>query len=469
MKRLALRRSAIAAVILGLALSTLVATPASAATLVLAEESFANGATTPGAWLTGGSRPCLTAGSASTPGSIPTCGWNEPAGTGVLHFTDGNSQSGYAILDTPIDTGRGLLITFDMFQYGNGSGPAGGDGMAFMLIDGSVSPTQAGPSGSSIGYGSYGTIPGIEGGYVGVAFDAYGGFSNPGVGTGAGSLGPNSIAVRGSEATNYNYVTGTTASGPLSRTGWDRELARRTVSIEISSENIMSVAVDYGAGFVTELAGIDLAAINGAGTLPPTLKVGFSASTGGAWNQQQLQNFRMVTLAPDLAMTASAGTVDAGTLRGSLSLTVANDLAAGSTDGLVTVTSTVPAGMTPISAVGTGWACSTVGQLVTCTRSGVGIVNRLDAGESYPAITLTVAVASAGSLPSSISASVATADDSSVANDVGSGVLSLVAAAAPAALPDANGIAGPVVLVSALVLAAGGLVLMARSRRAQRG
>jgi len=58
--------------------------------------------------------------------------------------------------------------------------------------------------------------------------------------------------------------------------------------------------------------------------------------------------------------------------------------------GTITVTDTLPAGLTYVTAVGTGWTCGAVGQAVTCTRPGP-----LANGASAPAITLTVSVGAA--------------------------------------------------------------------------
>jgi len=53
--------------------------------------------------------------------------------------------------------------------------------------------------------------------------------------------------------------------------------------------------------------------------------------------------------------------------------------------GAYTVVDTLPAGLTFVSGTGTGWTCSNVGQVVTCTNSTV-----IAAGTSGPAITLVV-------------------------------------------------------------------------------
>jgi sugar lactone lactonase YvrE len=67
------------------------------------------------------------------------------------------------------------------------------------------------------------------------------------------------------------------------------------------------------------------------------------------------------------------------------SVTVSNAVGAGPTNGLVTVTETMPVGLTLVSMSGTGWTCPPGG--VSCTRSDV-----LAGGLSYPTITVTINV-----------------------------------------------------------------------------
>jgi len=65
---------------------------------------------------------------------------------------------------------------------------------------------------------------------------------------------------------------------------------------------------------------------------------------------------------------------------------VRNQAGAGPTSGTVTMTETVPAGLTLTGMSGTGWNCPSGG--ITCTTTAV-----LAGGSSYPAITMTVNVA----------------------------------------------------------------------------
>jgi uncharacterized repeat protein (TIGR01451 family) len=75
-------------------------------------------------------------------------------------------------------------------------------------------------------------------------------------------------------------------------------------------------------------------------------------------------------------------------------LTVSNLAGSQREDNTVVVTDTLPAGLTFVSGVGTGWSCGASGQTVTCTHPPL-----LDPGNSFPPIALTVA-ASAAALPS---------------------------------------------------------------------
>src|SRR5262249_22572084 len=89
--------------------------------------------------------------------------------------------------------------------------------------------------------------------------------------------------------------------------------------------------------------------------------------------------------APDLALAKShAGSFAVGS-NGSYTLTVEN-VGSASTSGVISVTDTLPAGLTFVSGAGAGWSFSSSGQAVTALHVGV-----LATGASS-AFTLTVAV-----------------------------------------------------------------------------
>ena len=104
--------------------------------------------------------------------------------------------------------------------------------------------------------------------------------------------------------------------------------------------------------------------------------------------------------APDLSVTSThSGAFAQGDAADSYTLTVSNASSAGPAAGLVTVTDSLPAGLTPTRMTGDGWTCTlapatlpgtpnTFEPVPTCYRLG-----SLAAGASYPPITLTVAVA----------------------------------------------------------------------------
>ena len=179
--------------------------------IALFGDGFSGASTAPNAWLTVGGA-CLTAGNASTPGtSIPACGANAPqdaVGQGALQLTaSAGFQSGMVVSTAPASTANGLQITFVDYAF-SGSTP-GADGMTVFLSDASQPiPTALGATGGSLGYANGTvngtTVAGIANGYVGIALDEFGNFSNPTEGRngGPGQI-PETIAVRGAAATGY--------------------------------------------------------------------------------------------------------------------------------------------------------------------------------------------------------------------------------------------------------------------------
>ena len=86
-----------------------------------------------------------------------------------------------------------------------------------------------------------------------------------------------------------------------------------------------------------------------------------------------------------IGMTPPATLSPGGT--GSYTLTVDNTAGTAPSSGTVTVTTTLPTGLTPTAASGPGWTCTISGQTVTCTRT-----DPIAQGGSAPPISLDVAV-----------------------------------------------------------------------------
>jgi uncharacterized repeat protein (TIGR01451 family) len=97
--------------------------------------------------------------------------------------------------------------------------------------------------------------------------------------------------------------------------------------------------------------------------------------------------------AVDLSVTKThSGTfVSGGT--GTYTITVSNAAGMEREDNTVTVTDTLPAGLTYNAATGTGWTCGAVGQVVTCTHPAT-----LNPGASFPPISLVVNVTEAAAV-----------------------------------------------------------------------
>jgi uncharacterized repeat protein (TIGR01451 family) len=124
-----------------------------------------------------------------------------------------------------------------------------------------------------------------------------------------------------------------------------------------------------------------------------------------------------ITQLSDLTIAKShTGNFTQGQTGATYTITVTNSGSA-ATSGTVTVTDTLPAGLTPTAPDGAvnGWTCGIAGQTVTCTRS-----DALAASGSYPAITLTVDVAPNAGAAVTNTAGVSGGGESNPANDTAS-------------------------------------------------
>ncbi|HVC93509.1 MAG TPA: DNRLRE domain-containing protein, partial [Pirellulales bacterium] len=131
-----------------------------------------------------------------------------------------------------------------------------------------------------------------------------------------------------------------------------------------------------------------------------------------------------ITQVADLTITNShTGNFRQGDRADAYTITV-NNVGAGPTSGLVTVTDTLPTGLTPTAAGGTGWNTNISGSTVTATRS-----DALANGGSYPALTLTVSVANNAPASVTNSAKVAGGGETNISNDTASDPTTIIQAA----------------------------------------
>ncbi|MEG4282432.1 DUF4347 domain-containing protein, partial [Microcoleus sp. A006_D1] len=275
--------------------------------VTLVSETF-QGSSVLGPWIYNGGGspppPGLTAGTG--PGIIPGVvglPTPDPAGGGALRLTSaGNNQANYVIYNSPISSADGLKVTFDLFAY---NGSIGADGVSFFLIDGTTTPTAAGGFGGSLGYAPNNTLnqPGIAGGYLGVGLDEFGNFSNSNEGRvgGTGQL-SDSIAIRGSAATTYSFLTNATVPGGIDNvSATTRTTAKRRVQITLfpGTNRRLSVALDdNGNGvFDTNETFIDIPdLVTRNGAIPATFKFGFASSTGSFTNTHEIANLLVETI-----------------------------------------------------------------------------------------------------------------------------------------------------------------------------
>ncbi|MGW7284009.1 hypothetical protein ACWGH4_00675 [Streptomyces sp. NPDC054847] len=168
--------------------------------------------------------------------------------------------------------------------------------------------------------------------------------------------------------------TGLTATS-ISGTGWDCDLTPlRCVRVDDLAP---------GAQFPAITLVVDVA------DNAPANVVNTATATGGGSQHATATDPTTIEAPPAAALSIDKSHTGNFTQGGSGSYTIAVSNAAGSgtTAGTVTVTDTLPAGVTPTGASGTGWSCGISGQTVTCTRS-----DALAAGASYPPIAVTIFV-----------------------------------------------------------------------------
>jgi hypothetical protein len=252
----------------------------------------------------------LTAVGSSASGGTPI----DASGSGALRLTDAiGYQAGYAIDNTTFATPNGFSISFEFFSYGSTSKNAAGvtvpaDGFSIFLVDGAGTDPGAGQFkiggvGGSLGYApntnTSPSSPGVTKGYIGIGLDEFGNYSNPSEGrTGGPGAVANVIALRGDYTNSYKYLTGTstgtgtntkstlgttlTVSGTTrTTTATDPNYRKAYINVVPTTTNgvtiyKITIRVQNGQSVTTAINSFTVT------NPPPTLRVGFGASTGGS-------------------------------------------------------------------------------------------------------------------------------------------------------------------------------------------
>jgi len=231
-------------------------------------------------------------------------------GTGALRLTSNTqNQSGYAISNMSVPSAKGLKIEFEYSMYG--SGGVGADGLSFFLFDAATSAFNIGGFGGSLGYAPLNDKPGLSNAYLGVAFDAFGNFSNAQNGrlSGPGTL-SSAVSLRGkgnglsSDSENYKYITSATTGnyGFNVQTGGRRtpqEWGYRKVLIDlkpnpdtVAGGYFISVTIQAQESFGTRIQKI-IDEVPYFVKAPENLRFGFAASTGDYFNIHEINNLKV--------------------------------------------------------------------------------------------------------------------------------------------------------------------------------
>ncbi|MBW4468426.1 MAG: hypothetical protein KME07_23615 [Pegethrix bostrychoides GSE-TBD4-15B] len=223
-----------------------------------------------------------------------------------------------------IPSAAGISVTFDFYSYGG----TGGDGLSFFLVDGTQPLTRAGGFGGSLGYAPAQTettvTPGIAGGYLGIGFDEFGNFATGSDGKAGGTAFrmPNSITVRGSEATSYAFLGNVLSPIPLDNPdpAATQANSKRTAQVNLSPAGDLQVSLDINQNGLFTDPGETLLGLNvvgaGNGALPATFRFGFAASTGGNTNIHEVGN---------VSVKDASGNIIAANLVASLIVDNSND------------------------------------------------------------------------------------------------------------------------------------------------
>lgn len=196
-----------------------------------------------------------------------------------------------------------VVIEFDHYAWSSSWFGDGADGIALVFSDATVTP-QAGSFGGSLGYAQRDNgDSGFAGGWIGIALDEYGNFSNPTEGRiGGNGFVPNSVSVRGSgdNQNGYRFITGTGELNPTIDERWSNKPQpgyRYRITIDARSGSAAYVSVERrttnNGSFATLIAPVDVATAAGQSAIPQNLWLSLTGSTGGSSNYHAIDNLQV--------------------------------------------------------------------------------------------------------------------------------------------------------------------------------
>ncbi|MDQ1420077.1 MAG: large repetitive protein, partial [Acidimicrobiaceae bacterium] len=420
---------------------------------------------------------CLTAKANSTTPPLLSCAGNiDTQGLGKLQLTPATAnQVGGIFGQTGFPTSSGLDITFNSYQWGG----TGADGIGFMLaaVDPTnpAPPTAMGTPGGPLGYSPSGSVPGLANAYLGIGLDVAGNFSsNSSSGTGCSppttitTQTSGAVVVRGpgSGLVGYCGLT-TTFDGTLPSKVVLRGATRGAslvpvhVLINPTASSFTSAGITVTTGtykvVVTPVGGTahvltgtlpsatgfypSTISLNSSG-VPKQLAFGFVGSTGSVTDTHEISDVAVLAFSaiPQLAVSTTSYAPATSQMGGPINYDVTASVLAGANETTpISVTQTVPTGVVPVGAYGTGWVCQTpVGRAVACTTSGSSFTH----GTTLPDITVVAIVTGSGvtsTLIQAASVTRASSADADPATDSSTTAGSLPAAPSGIALVPAIG------------------------------
>ncbi|MDG4837774.1 fibronectin type III domain-containing protein [Micromonospora sp. WMMD967] len=458
--------------------------PASAAGSVLFDQPFHNNTANgigavavpavPGVVTTNAA--CLSAAGNTTIGPLLSCTTStDPQGAGKLRLTPATiNRQGGVFSAVSVPTSQGLHLTFNTYQYG-GTSP-GADGLAFALaaVDPANprSPSTLGPAGGSLGYSAAfaGVSSGLSNGYLGVGLDVFGNFSNstyqgsgctnpPYISTTGGRV-PGQVVVRGPGRNGVGYCAINSTAGSTSASAIPLRASTRAASVVPVEVVINTTASPYTTDTgITTPAGqyrIRFTPVGGQarlleGVLPvvspslypsPTwlnangyprqVAFGWVGSTGSVTDFHEVDDARAVSFnqVPDLNVSQTSAVGASPQPGDPVTYSITAGVDAGTTETApISVTQTVPTGVVPRAAYGTGWVCGAPsGQTITCTNSNGPFAG----GTSLPPITVVATVTGTGVTPAQIqTATVATSSSIDANPGLATGTTPVAPATAP--------------------------------------